>query len=205
MKRVKKIELIEIATDELEALLARAKAKLSADDFSILRKFVDSMAYLTRLVEDKKTTIRHLRQLFFGSKSEKTSKVFPEDSEKAVEAKPPQAVEEDAGKEKKKRKGHGRNAAAAYRGAEKIQVPHASLKPGDACPECHKGKVYRQSEPGVIVHIVGQTPLRATVFELEKLRCNLCGEIFTAQAPKEAVKRKYDATAASLIALFRRR
>lgn len=43
--------------------------------------------------------------------------------------------------------GHGRNAASAFTGAEKVSVPHAQLKPGDPCPECREGKVYRQKEP----------------------------------------------------------
>ena len=43
--------------------------------------------------------------------------------------------------------GHGRNAASAFTGAEKVSVQHTQLKPGDPCPECRKGRVYRQKEP----------------------------------------------------------
>src|SRR2546422_11615105 len=50
----------------------------------------------------------------------------------------------------------------------------SSLKPGDRCPHCQKGKVYHQAQPGVLVRVVGQAALKATVYELEKLRCNLC-------------------------------
>ena len=46
-------------------------------------------------------------------------------------------------------------------------------------------------------------PLAATVYELEKLRCNLCGNVYTAAAPPEAGEKKYDETAASMIALLR--
>jgi len=34
--------------------------------------------------------------------------------------------------------------------------------------------------------IVGQAPLKATVFEMERLRCNTCGEMFTAEPPQLA-------------------
>ena len=34
------------------------------------------------------------------------------------------------------------------------------------------------------VRIVGQSPLAATVYELDRLRCNLCGEVFTARNRK---------------------
>ncbi|MHB2007138.1 MAG: IS66 family transposase, partial [Acidobacteriaceae bacterium] len=57
--------------------------------------------------------------------------------------------------------------------------------------------------PGVLVRLVGQAPVAATVYELEKLRCNLCGEVFTAEAPARAGPDKYDATAASMIALLK--
>ena len=46
------------------------------------------------------------------------------------------------------RQGHGRNGADAYTGAEKIEVPHQSLQPGDPCPECEQGTVYETGRPG---------------------------------------------------------
>jgi transposase len=45
--------------------------------------------------------------------------------------------------------------------------------------------------------------LQATVYELQKLRCGLCGEVFTAPPPTEAGGQKYDAAAASMIALLK--
>jgi transposase len=89
-------------------------------------------------------------------------------------------------------------------GAEKIEVPHPELKHGDPCPQTRcKGKVYRLRRPGVIVRIRGRVPLGATVYELEKLRCNLCLVIFTASPPEGVGEKKYDATAAAMIALLR--
>src|SRR5207244_13406863 len=70
--------------------------------------------------------------------------------------------------------GHGRNAATAFSGARKVAIQHAKLKSGDGCPECEKGKVYVQKEPKPLVRIIGQAPLAATVYELERLRCNAC-------------------------------
>jgi hypothetical protein len=49
----------------------------------------------------------------------------------------------------------------------------------------------------------GQAPIEATIYALEKLRCNLCGETFTAGAPEGVGGQKYDATTASMIALLR--
>ena len=51
--------------------------------------------------------------------------------------------------------------------------------------------------------MVGQAPIAATVYELERLRCNLCGEIFEAEAPASVGEKKYDETAAAMIALLK--
>ena len=50
------------------------------------------------------------------------------------------------------------------------------------------------------MRIVGQAPLEATVFEMERLRCNACGQVFTADEPEAAGPEKYDETAVAMIA-----
>jgi hypothetical protein len=99
--------------------------------------------------------------------------------------------------------GHGRNGAAAFTGADRVSIPHSTLLSGDTCPECREGKVYRQKEPATLVRIVGQAPVKTTVFEMERLRCNACGESFTAEQPETAGPDKYDATAVAMIALLK--
>jgi transposase len=100
-------------------------------------------------------------------------------------------------------KGHGRNGASCYTGAQKVAVPHPTMKPGEPCPGCQKGKVYPQKEPRVLVRLVGQAPLAATVYELGRLRCNLCGEVFTAPEPEGVGPEKYDETTGAMIALLK--
>jgi transposase len=96
--------------------------------------------------------------------------------------------------------GHGRNGAEAFGGARKVAIAHQKLRHGDRCPECGKGNVYGQKEPKVLVRIVGQAPLAATVYSLERLRCGACGQVFTAQEPDGVGPEKYDETAAAMIA-----
>jgi hypothetical protein len=55
----------------------------------------------------------------------------------------------------------------------------------------------------VLVRLIGRPPIEATVYELEKLRCNLCGEVFSAKAPEGVNEEKYDVTVASMIAVLR--
>lgn len=52
----------------------------------------------------------------------------------------------------------------------------------------------------MLVRIVGQAPLAATVYSLERLRCGACGQVFTAQEPEGVGPDKYDETAAAMIA-----
>ena len=55
----------------------------------------------------------------------------------------------------------------------------------------------------MIVRIVGQPPLGATVYRLQKLRCHLCDKLYIANEPKAATGQKYDETAATMIGLLR--
>ena len=56
----------------------------------------------------------------------------------------------------------------------------------------------------MLVRIVGQAPLAATVYSLERLRCGACGQVFTAQEPEGVGPEKYDETAAAMIAQLKR-
>ena len=90
--------------------------------------------------------------------------------------------------------------ASAVAAAVEVDVPR--LQPGDPCPECAVGKVY-DSAPKVLVNVVGQPPLAATVFRLRQLRCRLCDAIFTAPLPEGASEIKYDHSCASMLAVLR--
>jgi len=194
------IDFRKARREELESIVARARtAALSEQDCQQLRAAVETLAWLTQLLQDKKTTIERLRRILFGPSSEKMSRVLKS-------AKPEGRGGIAAKKERigvNRTPGHGRNGAYDYAGASKIKVKHDRLKHGQRCPQCQKGKVYDVATPGVLVCVVGQAPVAAKVYELEKLRCNLCGEVFTADAPAEAGPEKYDKSAASMIAMLK--
>lgn len=122
---------------------------------------------------------------------------------KNVLEQPETPVPENDSESSDKTPGHGRNGSSSYTGAKRVAVPHPTLQAGDACPGCEKGKVYPQKEPRTLVRIMGQAPLQATVYELDRLRCNLCGEVFTAQEPEGVGPEKYDETTAAMIALLK--
>jgi transposase len=164
---------LDVNLEELDRVLDGARqAPLSEADHDKLKDALHAMAAI--LARSRNT--------------EKTSAVVePIPGEPAKESVPPPA-------------GHGRNSAAAFTGAGKVEVPHQNLKHGDRCPDCGQGNVYVQKEPRVLVRIVGQAPLAATVYSLERLRCGACGQVFTAEEPEGVAAEKYDETAAAMIA-----
>ncbi|NCF83894.1 MAG: transposase, partial [Proteobacteria bacterium] len=106
-------------------------------------------------------------------------------------------------KPRPRRPGHGRTPAGAYTGCAKVLVTHESLRPGDPCPECGRGTVYRQCDWSPVVRLKGQPPVGGKVYQLERLRCHLCGQGHTAELPEEAGPDKYDPSVASIIATLR--
>src|SRR6266700_3193373 len=169
---------IDVNLGELDQLLDQAQqAPLSEPD---CHKIKTTLHTLVEMLVAKRTT-------------EKTRTVVDPAASETAAAEP-------AASSEKKANGHGRTPASAYAGARKVIVPHPELKHGATCPECPKGKVYVQKEPRPLVRIVGQAPLAATVYELEQLRCNACGQLFTAPEPEGVGPEKYDETAAAMIA-----
>jgi transposase len=222
--------VIELDMGELEDVLRRAAEKLDERDYGLIKAVIESYAYLTELVGDKDTTIRRLRQMFFGAKTEKTSAVvsglkdaerqaaspettaMPESSAapdaeapaKADVEVPAEAQSEPDSQASEGKHGHGHNGVEAFTGAEKTEVRHESLQPGDACPKCEQGTLYDTRRPGVVVRLTGQAPVKAAIYYLQKLRCNPCGAIFTAALPEGVdPEERYDPTVGSMIALLK--
>jgi transposase len=190
------MQRLDVTAEELEALLDEARREpLGEEGYQKLRAAIRTLAHVTELLENREATLETLRRLLCRASTEKTGAVLKQAGIEAGEksSKPP----------KVRAAGHGRNGAGAYDGARHVEVPHGSLHAGDRCPDCQRGRVYRQRDPGVLVRVQGQAPIAATVYELEKLRCNLCGDVFTAAAPEGVGEKKYDETAASMIAVLR--
>ena len=188
--------VIEVNFEKLKALKERARqGPLGEEDYRQLEATIEALSRLIEMIGDKDTTISSLRALLSKPTTEKTSKVLEQAGLGAIPkqcSSPPEP-----------KPGHGRHGAGEYRKARRIPVPHDGLTSGDRCPRCLKGKVYRQKDPAVRIRVVGQAPIEATVYELERLRCNLCGDVYEAEAPEGVGEKKYDETAAAMIALLR--
>ena len=77
----KRAQVNEVKLSELKAIIERAKSgALSEGDVNQLESAVDTLAFLTMELEKKGVSIQRLRQLIFGSSSEKTRDVFSDDN-----------------------------------------------------------------------------------------------------------------------------
>lgn len=225
-KKKQKAKRQEVSIQELHDILDRAKGSLSDSDHERLVGAVDTLASITQLLESKDASLRRLRSMLFGPSTEKLRQLFPDapgktgdsattpdptegataaPSSEGAAAAPSSDATQGQTPEKTKRKGHGRNGASQYTGATNVHVDHASLKPGCVCPDCNSEgcKVYEQKDPALIVRITGMAPITASIYKLQRLRCHICGKVFTAASPEGVGDEKYDETVPSMVGMLR--
>ena len=226
-RKTKRPPRVSVPIARLDAIVERTRtAALPVDDHATLKAAVDTLARLTEELETTTTTLERVRRLIFGPRTETTDTVLGKGKPAPTDAPVPPADADSATPDatdgapaargatdgdatsppdKKPHTGHGRNGADQYPRAPRITVTHATLKQGDPCPEfgC-TGRVYVQrQEPAVLVRVTGVAPLQAQVYTLERLRCGLCGTVFTAEPPAGIGTSKYDETAAAMIGLLK--
>jgi len=222
---MKQPESFTLSTEEGEAILARLSIYApSRSDCEILMQVMRWYFWLIFALQEAKLSLRRLRTILFG-KSPSPQEV-PESEAPAtpIETPEPTAAEAEvarvdavAGGEAdsqnspeavspKAKGGHpagtGRLGADADVGAERIECRHEELAPGQRCPVCGQGTLY-ELPPGVEIRVDGHALLSALRYELQKLRCSACGQIFTAPLPREAGAEKYSPRARAVLMVSR--
>jgi transposase len=192
MSAARQLEAPLLTGAERAAFLERVRGGVSPQDFVLIAAMSEALPRVVAMVEQEHMTMRKLRHLLFGAKSEQTDRVCP-----------PPAAPRSPPPTPRRRPGHGRIKARDYTGARWVQVSHPDLKAGQVCPQCGKGRLRTQSRPAIVLRIEASPPIAATGYELERLRCDACGTLFTAPAPAEADSEKYAPSVAVTIALLR--
>jgi hypothetical protein len=144
-------------------------------------------------------SLKRLKQLLFGKLRKETEAPGGSPNDE------PSASAETQGLpsgEEAERDAAGRRSADAYPGAERVLCSLEELAVGQRCPACAQGSLYGLP-PGVEVRIDGNGFLTALRYELEKLRCSACGQVYTAPLPPEAGEKKYTDRARAVLALGR--
>lgn len=188
---------LDFTPEEIEALVNRLDNKcLIESDYNLLTEVLRAMIWLSFSLKEKELSIRRLRSIF-GIKTESAKKLLElahgkaeegqnvtnSDSEKDCSNHESKEQKKEEAK-KKKPKNHGHRPSSDYTEAKVIDIVHQTLKKGDSCPECLKGRLF-QLKSGTIIRIVGQPWLQVEIHKPERLRCSLCGKIFTANLPSE--------------------
>jgi len=197
MAKEKAPKVVSLSTGQLEELLAQLRGQLNPATYALVEPLLQTLVWLMALVEKKETTIGRLNRLLFGSRTEKTAQLLAQD--KANDA----PVDPTSTQARPKPPGHGRHGITHYPGARRIPVAHPQFHPGDPCPACPQGKLYLVKTPGVVMRITAQPVIAADLYELEKLRCHLCGAVFTAPVPPQAGTSKYDPNVGLMLGLLR--
>src|SRR5260221_111726 len=122
MSQLRRFEELTMTESQREAFLERIRASAAPEDYRKIEGMSYALPELLTLIEQDPMTLRKLRHLLFGPKTEKTDQVCPP----AISASSAPATT------KPKRKGHGRTKAKEYTGARWVQVAHPQLKTGDS-------------------------------------------------------------------------
>jgi len=210
---MKQPEDVQLSQEEGEALLARLEANtLTAEDRRVLGKVLTYYFWVLFALREAKLSLKRLKVLVFGEKPKPPkppaaggtagggSAGKRETPTSSSQGEQPSAS--PAPSEKPPPPGHGRHGAEVYRAAQTVECRHEALASGERCPACGRGSLYRLP-PGVEMRLDGNALLSAVRYELEKLRCSACGQIFTASVPAAAGTEKYTARARAVLALAR--
>jgi transposase len=207
-------EDVRLSREEGEALIERIERNtLSAEDRRLLVKILTFYFWLLFALREAKLSLKRLKALVFGEKPKKPKPPSaggaagggsPDERDTQTSASQGEAGATPASspEEKPPPAGHGRQGAEVYRAAQTVACRHEELAVGERCPACGRGSLYRLP-PGVEMRLEGNALLSAVRYELEKLRCSACGQIFTAPVPAAAGTEKYTARARAVLALAR--
>jgi hypothetical protein len=143
-----------------------------------IERLLRTILILVDLLQRKNTSIKKLRQLIFGKRTERHQTRKAELEEKVEEGcedeekppakslQPPKVKQSaDENKEKPESRGHGHRALSDYTGAKVVKCPHPSFKIGDACPGLCGGRLYDLKEPTSLLQFTGQPLIEATLWE----------------------------------------
>jgi len=190
MSLLEELSSLVLPAAQRQKRLEEIASQVSPENEQWIRAMAEVLPEAVQQLQQKDLTAAQLRRLIFGAKTEKMRTVCP-----STPPPPP--------KPKGKRPGHGRKGAREYTGAQRVSVPHLDLHAGMLCPDCRKGKLRGKRAPKVAVTVTAQPPIAAVVHEMESLRCDLCGKIFTAPTPAQAGAQKYDPTVGVMVAVLR--
>jgi transposase len=215
---------LDFTPEQIEALIERLdKQALAKEDYPVLTNLIKAIVWMNFSLQEKRLSIQRLRSIF-GIKTESAKNLAKfmaqtqasedgaaesnqtDESEDPDQNGEPNEDPNSPSKKNPEEKGkHGHRPASDYNQAKTIDVAHESLKKGSICSSCDKGKLFNLS-PGTVLRIVGQPWLQVEIYRPERLRCAVCGKVFTANLPQEvATQSRADSSAKAIVSLLKYR
>jgi transposase len=223
-------EVIDKSESEIKQIIALIHASSLPDDVKkFIIKCIELSLWLPMFLKNKAISLHRLRSIIFGKGYNKKDiepspeVVNPENAARpdvnqpipvdnnstnqelkgslpdlTISTASPQDTQEVS---KPKKPGHGRMPHTVYEDCEEIRFL-LNLTVGDYCPTGCGGKLGAY-KAGVIVRVKGQSFAKIYRYHRDKLRCNLCGIIISADMPPEVGKNKYDESFIALLALMK--
>ena len=197
-----KPNIIELSIEEQETLIERIKNRSqTVNDIDIIIGLFSLNHWLIHTLKEKSISISRLQTMIFGQpirrrKSyQKSRKNTADPADEDFTNKPSSDDEVNQHKNNPDStcigRKNGRLSHQQYQNKEIINVAHINYKPGDLCPLQCGGRLWNSS-PGNIIKIKGQGFAKAIHYQVQKLRCSLCGYLISADLPSDASEEKYD-------------
>lgn len=194
--------VIEKSQDEIEQIIALVHSSNLPEGMKpFVIGCINLASWVPRALVEHKITVSNLKRLIFGKGDKETQKQNnspKRDKSNSAEEQKSSASNDET--HESKPKGHGRLAHTAYINAIEHHITLESLSAGQLCPLDCGGKLYR-IDPGIIVNIKGQNLASVDKYWVEKLRCALCNELFSADIPTHVHKEKYHPSFKAMLAL----
>jgi len=219
---MKQPEVIDKTEEEIASIIDAIKASDLAEPTKVfVVKCIEFAVWLPIQIQNKLISISRLRTIIFGkgygNRNKKTQKkdaqknelnlddkktVVTESDKKDNQPKTSATSKEDIPQDNKtdKKPGHGRMPHTVYENFTEINLNINGLTEGDNCPETCGGKL-RNFSPGLLVRIYGQNFADVKKYIVEKLRCDLCGLLVSAEKPKEIGENKYHESFIAMLAI----
>jgi transposase len=211
---MKRPQEVTLSPAEGEALIERLERETwTGADRHLVVQVLRMYFWLRCALQEAKLSLKRLRTMLFGEKAPRRTVPSSRDSSGSGGTDGSAGGDSSSGFAKGKgeaqqrpsgghRPGQGRLGAEAYAGAAQVACRHEALRVGEVCPVCGQGRLYAVP-PGVEMRLDGNALLSAIRYEIEKLRCSACGQVFTAALPEEAGEEKYSPRARAVLALGR--
>lgn len=205
---MEKPKQLNITAEEIEELVERLNNdQLSSQDKELIRGVFEFSIWLNKVLNKTRVTIGQLRRMLgFSTKKvshKKKDTINNETADPNQNGQNSLNVDENLNgdlttnlninvKQKNNRPTHnGKNGQDDYKTAERNLIfLDNQYRSGMLCPYCNQGKMYK-AKAGIMLHLDGSPMVKPIIYELETLRCNLCGATIKAKLPPETKEGKH--------------